>query len=422
MPHPEIPAGARAMAEESRFAFGPLKDAIGDIDPGRTVVVTDPEVRRLHGRAFPPCPVLEVERGEASKSLSSAERLYGAFLDLGLDRGSTVLAIGGGSVTDLAGFAASTWMRGVDFGFVPTTLLSMVDASTGGKNGVDFRGIKNLVGTINRPRFVRFDVSLLFTLPDRDFASGMAEAIKHGVIQGEEHFAFLEGSCVPPAGRAQETGTMGDTAIPGPAEVPAAGSACAAAAGSAASAATAAAALGRGVLEGLVERSVAFKSGITRRDEREGGERRLLNLGHTIGHAVEAVTGIEHGEAVACGLASAFRLAVSRGEGDRAAMERVLALLAAWELPTSIAAAAALATARAAGRAGRPLAGGLAAAGAAGPVTDGPELRERIMQAMTVDKKRCGGDIAFALPRSIGDVAIVPIALSDLELFVRGAP
>ena len=388
MPHPEIPAGAQAMTGESRFAFGPLRDAIGDIDPGRTVVVTDPEVRRLHGQAFPPCPVLEVERGEASKSLSSAERLYGAFLDLGLDRGSTVLAIGGGSVTDLAGFAAGTWMRGVDFGFVPTTLLSMVDASTGGKNGVDFRGIKNLVGTICRPRFVRFDISLLSTLPERDFASGMAEAIKHGVIQGEEHFAFLEGRCVPPAGRA----------------------------------ATTAAALGSGVLEGLVERSVAFKSGITRRDEREGGERRLLNLGHTIGHAVEAVTGIEHGEAVACGLASAFRLAVSRGEGDRAAMERVLALLAAWELPTSIAAAAALASARAAGCAARPAARALAAANASGPVTDGPELRERIIQAMTADKKRRGGDIAFALPRSIGDVAIVPIALSDLELFVRGAP
>lgn len=387
MPCPEIPAGARAVAAESRFAFGPLRDAIGDIDPARTVVVTDAEIKRLHGQAFPSCPVVEVERGEAAKSLAAAERLYGAFLDLGLDRGSTVLAIGGGSVTDLAGFAASTWMRGVDFGFVPTTLLSMVDASTGGKNGVDFRGIKNLVGTINRPRFVRFDVSLLSTLPGRDFASGMAEAIKHGVIQGEEHFSFLE-RCLPPAGGVPARGAMGDNASPG-----------------AAGAANAANALGRGVLEGLVERSVAFKSGITRRDEREGGERRLLNLGHTIGHAVEAVTGIEHGEAVACGLASAFRLAIARGEGDKAAMDRVLALLSAWGLPTSIAAAAAL-----------------AAGSGSGPIADGPELRARIAAAMTADKKRRGGEIAFALPRSIGDVVIAPIALGDLELFVREAP
>ena len=413
MPGSDRPARPAGMADESRFVFGPLKEATGDIDPERTVIVTDPEIRRLHGQAFPPCPVIEVERGEAAKSLASAERLYGAFLDLGLDRGSTVLAIGGGSVTDLAGFAAGTWMRGVDFGFVPTTLLSMVDASTGGKNGVDFRGIKNLVGTICRPRFVRFDISLLSTLPERDFASGMAEAIKHGVIQGGEHFAFLEERCVPPASGAATDGAIGDTANPG---------AAMAAGGAEGPAEGMAAALGRGVLEGLVERSVRFKSGITRRDERESGERRLLNLGHTVGHAVEAVTGLEHGEAVSCGLASAFRLAVARGEGDKAAMERVLALLAAWGLPTSIASAAGLAAGRAAGGPARPDAGGPAAAGAPGPAMDGPELRGRIVQAMTADKKRLGGEIAFALPHSIGNVGIVPIALRDLEQFVREAP
>lgn len=381
MPGADSPDGATAAAAESRFAFGPLKYAIGDIDPARTVVVTDAGIRRLHGHSFPPCPVVEVERGEAAKSLAGAERLYGAFLDLGLDRGSTVLAIGGGSVSDLAGFAASTWMRGIDFGFAPTTLLSMVDASSGGKNGVDFRGIKNLVGTFNRPRFVRFDVSLLYTLSDRDFASGMAEAIKHGVIEGGEHFAFLEGRCVPPARHATQEAAGG-----------------------------AAAALGRGVLEGLVERSIRFKSGITRRDEREGGERRLLNLGHTIGHAVEAVTGIEHGEAVACGLSSAFRLAVARGEGDKADMERVLGLLSGWRLPTSVSEAVARA------------AGGQMAGTADAPMADGPELRDSIARAMTADKKRLGAEIAFALPRAIGDVAIVPLALGDLEQFVREAP
>lgn len=396
MAGPGIPAEAAAMAAESRFAFGPLGDAIGDIDPARAVIVTDAEIRRLHGTSFPPCPIIEVERGEAAKSLASAERLYGAFLDLGLDRGSTVLAIGGGSVTDLAGFAASTWMRGVDFGFAPTTLLSMVDASTGGKNGVDFRGIKNLVGTINRPRFVRFDVSLLFTLPERDFASGMAEAIKHGVIEGGEHFAFLE-RCVPPANGVVAPGAMGDTAK---------------------SAIGAAAALGLEALSGLVERSVRFKSGVTLRDEREGGERRLLNLGHTIGHAIEATTGIAHGEAVACGLASAFRLAIARGEGDEAAMGRVLSLLGTWGLPTSIAAAAGMA----AGRVAPPAEEERTTGRDAMPAMDGPGLRERIARTMAADKKRIGGEIAFALPRAIGDVRIVPIALRDLEDFVREAP
>jgi len=410
MSGPDRESRAAEKAAESRFVFGPLKDAIGDIDPGRTVIVTDPEIRRLHGQAFPPCPVIEVERGEAAKTLASAERLYGAFLDLALDRGSAVLAIGGGSVTDLSGFAASTWMRGIDFGFVPSTLLAMVDASTGGKNGVDFRGLKNLVGTINRPRFVRFDVSFLSTLPDRDFASGMAEAIKHGVIAGGEHFAFLESRCVPPSDRVAAQGAMADAVDRS------ATSAASADPGAASVAAepTAAAALGRGVLEGLVERSVRFKSGITCRDEREGGERRLLNLGHTIGHAVEAVTGIGHGEAVACGLASAFRLALARGEGNKADMERVLVLLAAWGLPTSIAAAVALASARAAQE---PAAGR-----AVMPVIDGPELRGEIARTMTADKKRLGGKIAFALPRAIGDVVIAPIALCDLEQFVREAP
>lgn len=113
-------------ARESRFAFGPLREVPGDIDTDRTVIVTDPEIRRLHGRDFPPCAVIEVERGEAAKSLHAAEALYEAFLGLGLDRGSTVLAIGGGSVSDLAGFAASTWLRGIDFGFVPTTLLILL--------------------------------------------------------------------------------------------------------------------------------------------------------------------------------------------------------------------------------------------------------------------------------------------------------
>jgi len=158
-----------------------------------------------------------------------------------------------------------------------------------------------------------------------------------------------------------------------------------------------------------VERSIRLKSDITRRDEREGGERRLLNLGHTIGHAVEAVTGIGHGEAVACGLASAFRLALARGEGDKAAMDRVLVLLEAWGLPTSIAAAAAITKEPAAGCADRP-------------VPDGPELRDRIVRTMAADKKRLGGTVAFALPRAIGDVVITSIALGDLEYFIREAP
>ncbi|HOX32260.1 MAG TPA: 3-dehydroquinate synthase family protein, partial [Spirochaetales bacterium] len=249
----------------------------GALDPSASVLVTDAELRRLYGSELPPCPLVEVPRGEAAKDLAVLEGLYAELARLGLDRGGTIAAVGGGSVSDLAGFAAATWLRGVDFCVAPTTLLAMVDAALGGKNGIDFGGRKNLVGTFRMPRLVLCDVGLLPSLPDLEFASGMAEAIKHGVIEGGEHFEFLESECRSRAS------------------------------------------LDRPRLERLVGLSQALKLGIVARDPRESGERRLLNLGHTIGHAVESATGLPHGHAVAAGLASAFRLAGRRGGGRRAA-------------------------------------------------------------------------------------------------------
>jgi 3-dehydroquinate synthase len=347
---------------ESRIVFGPLPGAAAEIEPARTVIVTDPEVRRLHGASFPPCRVIEVPRGEAAKNLAALEALYGSFLELGLDRGSTVLAVGGGSITDLSGFAASTWMRGIDFGFAPTTLLSMIDASIGGKNGIDFRGYKNLVGNFNKPRFIRFDVSLLSTLSDPDFASGMSEVAKHAILEGDAHFRFIERNAESRAGLL-------------PAD-----------------------------LEELVRKSVEFKAAIAARDEREAGERMKLNLGHTIGHAVEAATGLTHGQAVAAGLGSALRLSVSRYGGDPEMESRVLAWLGGWGLPTTIAGAAA--AAKAAGRA----------------VEDGPAFRERVAEALGADKKRKGDDLHFVLPMAMGRIRVLPITVDALRDFVRAAP
>ena len=154
--------------------------------------MTDAEIRRLHGASLPGWPVAEVPRGEAAKSLAELEALYGRFLELGLARDATVVAVGGGTVSDLAGFAASTWLRGVDFGFAPTTLLAMVDASVGGKNGVDFRGLKNQIGSFRQPRFVLMDVSVLSTLSDTEFRSGMAEVVKHAILAGGDYFELVE--------------------------------------------------------------------------------------------------------------------------------------------------------------------------------------------------------------------------------------
>lgn len=341
---------------ESALVWGRLAAMGPEISPAKTVIVTDARIRRLHGSDFPPCPVIEVERGEAAKSLGGLEALWSAFLDAGVDRSWTVLAIGGGSVSDLAGLAASTWLRGVDFGIVPTTLLSMVDAAVGGKNGIDFRGLKNLIGSFSKPRFVRFDPSLLDSLPDGDFASGMAEVIKHGLLEGGRHFDFLESSCRSRGGMSPE-------------------------------------AIGE-----VVRLSVEYKAGVAGRDPREAGERRLLNLGHTIGHGVEAVTGLAHGACVAVGLASALRLAARYPGAKPEAAARVLSLLSAWGLPTSLGEAA------------------------QGHVAGLPAFREAVIAAMASDKKRVANEVLFALPLDLGRVEIVPLALEKLSAFIREAP
>jgi 3-dehydroquinate synthase len=362
----------------SRIAFGPLA-GIGDaVDPGKTVLVTDRLIRRIYGASFPPCPVIEAPRGEAAKSLASLEALYGRFLDLGLGRDGLVLAVGGGAISDLAGFAASTWLRGVDFGFAPTTLLAMVDASVGGKNGLDFRGVKNLVGSFSQPRFVRMDVSLLASLSDVEFASGMAEAIKHAVIAGGQYFALIESA----------TGISDSVRERPSAEA----------------------------LERIVAGSVEIKAEVVERDERESGERRKLNLGHTVGHGIETATGLPHGHSVAAGLATACRLAVSLGRLDGAELERITRLLAAWGLPSSIGEALALAGARPAS------ASDLASSLGSSKTLDGPELRSAIAVAIPADKKRLGSDILMALPQAIGSVLIEAIPLADIQAFVMEAP
>ena len=144
----------------------------------KNVIVTDKNVRKLHGDKFPDFPVLEVGLGEESKTLSTVQALYEKFLDLELERGSMVIGVGGGIVCDIAGFAASTYVRGLRLGFAPTTLIAQADAAIGGKNGVNLGGYKNLVGAIRQPEFVLCDFSLLSTLPKKEVSCGFAEVIK----------------------------------------------------------------------------------------------------------------------------------------------------------------------------------------------------------------------------------------------------
>jgi len=363
----------------SRIAFGPLSGLGELLDPAKTVIVTDRLLRRVHGDSFPPCPVIEVERGEAAKSLASLELLYGRFLDLGLGRDATVLAVGGGTISDLAGFAASTWMRGVAFGFAPTTLLAMVDAAVGGKNGIDFRGLKNLVGSFAQPRFVRMDMALLATLSETEFVSGLAEVVKHAVIAGGSYMELIE------------------EAFPGPKP------------GAQAAARGAAPRPGADILERIVAGSVEIKAQVVARDERESGERRKLNLGHSVGHGIEAVSGLPHGHCVAAGLGTVCRLAVGRGSLAASDSDRILRLLAACGLPSSLEGAFALAEGGAATHAGSARTG------------DRTAFRRAVAEAIPADKKVIGSDILMAIPEAIGSVAIEALPLADLQAFVMEA-
>jgi 3-dehydroquinate synthase len=271
----------------------------------RTAVVTDDHVGPLYGEqvlaslraaGFEPA-LIQVEAGESSKSLARLETLYDAFADARIDRGCPVVALGGGVVSDLAGFAAATWMRGVPLATCSTTLESDVDASVGGKTAVNHRSGKNMIGAFYQPRFVIIDTLTLRTLQERDYRAGLAESIKHAVIADAEFFDWHE--------------AKRDEVL----------------------------AFRSGILGELIERNVRIKADVVARDERETtGMRALLNFGHTIGHAVEAAMGRRgepwrHGECVAVGMAAAAEMSAVAGRLERAAAERIVSLLKAYGLP-----------------------------------------------------------------------------------------
>ncbi len=255
--------------------------------------------------------VVEVPAGEAAKSVEVASRGWDALLAAGLDRGSTVVALGGGAVGDLAGFVAATYMRGVNFVQLPTTLLAQVDASIGGKTAIDHPRAKNLVGAFHQPRLVLVDPAALTTLPEREFRSGLAEVVKHGIVLDADYFADLEKSLGALLARDIETLTR------------------------------------------VVAGSCRLKANVVERDEQESELRAVLNYGHTIGHAVEAVTGYArwtHGEAVSLGIAAEARLAERLGVGSRETAVRQIELLRAVGLPVRDSGAAPLAVLEALGR------------------------------------------------------------------------
>jgi len=329
----------KGSASDSQLLVGESFKNFKQYLPNKQVIVLiDDKVNKLYGEYFKAYQVIEIGQTEKIKNLSTISFIMEKLLEYKADRSAFLLAVGGGIVCDIGGFAASIYLRGIEFGFISTTLLSQVDASVGGKNGVNHEGFKNMIGVFNQPKFVICDPNMLNTLDTDDLNCGFAEIVKHTIIDDAEMFNFLEANVEKALGVDHE------------------------------------------VIEKLVYNSVEIKAGIVGRDEKEKGERRKLNLGHTYGHAAEKVLGLPHGNAVSVGMVVAAKLSLNKGLLAQSEYDRIIALLTALKLPTTI-----------------------------------TSKKDEIIAALDMDKKREGNTIHFILIEKIGQVCIESISLDELK-------
>jgi 3-dehydroquinate synthase len=357
-----VPLGDRAYEIlVGRGLLGEAGSRIAALGARAAAIVTDGHVGPLYAETLAASlqqqglrtAILTLPPGEATKSYGSLERVCDAVLEAKVERGDLVVALGGGVVGDLAGFAAAVVRRGVRFVQVPTTLLSQVDSSVGGKTGINSRHGKNLVGAFHQPSLVLADTALLDTLPIREMRAGYAEVVKYGLIEDASFFAWCEANW-------------------------------------------------RGVFAGGPERDEAVaqscraKAAMVVRDEREEGDRALLNLGHTFGHALERITRYDsarlvHGEGVAIGMCLAFRFSVALGVCPPDDAERVAAHLSEAGLPTRLA-----------------------------QVPGGCGTVDELLDAMAQDKKVKGGALTFILSRAIGQSFIAPdVPVASVRAFLQ---
>ena len=327
----------------SRVYFGDAEALLKQLLPEkRVIVISDSNLDRTHHSLLAPYQHILIGQGEQAKSLATLEDIYRQLIELGADRSIFILGIGGGIVTDIAGFVASTYMRGVEFGFITTTLLGAVDASVGGKNGVNVGGFKNMVGCFSQPRFVICDAELLGTLPKREFRAGMAEVIKSAILGDARLFEMLEQTSFE---ELRKNNSM---------------------------------------LEEVIARCVRIKASVVAEDEREGGRRRILNLGHTLAHAIEKCSSkFSHGEAVAIGLYHFTKSAMRQNIINESDGKRILALIERY-----------------------------------GFATDIPIECKELIKAIGGDKKRSGNSLHLILPTAIGAVEDRVVSFEDLKEFI----
>ena len=309
----------------------------------KIAIITDSTIRSLYEDQFPKADlIIEIPRGESNKTLQSLDPIFEKLIEAEFDRSSFILGIGGGIVCDMSGFIATLYMRGIEFGFVSTTLLSQVDASVGGKNGVNFHGYKNMIGTFSLPKFVICELDILSSLPESELLSGMGEVIKHGAIASKDLFTYIESHVDDLLNHSKK------------------------------------------VLETFVYESIVIKSTVVSCDVRESGVRRMFNFGHTFGHAIEKITKMSHGCAVAVGMVYAAKYSVLTGKMKQADCNRLIALLENVGLPTSC-----------------------------------DVNPDELLAVMRGDKKREGDGVNFVFLTGIGSCVVEKVTYTDLACVIN---
>lgn len=309
-------------------------------DQRSTVLVTDENIYKAHEQRFKGWNTIILKAGEEFKTQGTVDNLIETLIEMEADRSTTLVGVGGGMITDITGYSASVYMRGLRFGFLPTSILGLVDASIGGKNGVDVGEFKNMVGTIRQPAFILHDLTFLKSLPRKEWENGFAEIIKHACIKDARMFSELEKGSI-------EKYMSGQNAI-----------------------------------AALIEKNTLLKSKVVRADETEKGERRLLNFGHTLGHALEMQYELMHGQAIAIGMTAACHISEKlTGFKDT---ERVVSLLEKYGLPTYA-----------------------------------DFDKQKVFEVLKMDKKRVRKEMNYVLLEKIGKAVVRSIPLKQLEKIIQ---
>lgn len=310
------------------------------VDRSQAVILTDDNVFRSHQRKFKGWNTIVIQAGEAFKVQDTVNSVIDQLITMGADRKTFLIGIGGGVVTDIAGFVAAIYMRGISFGFLPTSILAMVDASIGGKNGIDVGLYKNIVGAIRQPEFLLYDFSLLKSLPEEEWVNGFAEIIKHAAIRDAALFRELEKNKLSVYKK------------------------------------------DKAALAKLIRRNVVIKSDVVQKDEFEHGDRRMLNFGHTLGHAIENLYQLSHGQAISIGMVVASL--ISEEYTNFTGTDRIIDALKKYGLPTQM-------------------------------DFDAKE----VMNVLRMDKKKVRDSMNYVLLSKIGQAVVKPILIAELDKLLQ---